>query len=293
MGGQFTEVKVSSKKEGLSIIRKFLNESISRSQAFLMADGRLTANNYQPKDTIQYIGASIPLFVRMNEHQPCQGGEMRTYKSSHGADCTRPEDGRPNDLYCPFPEGTPLVVGVPWQHVPWQHIYEPFDPVKDIIFNPEISPWRSVLKKFELTEKYSLILDTDVDSTTLVSLFRFMNSEWGSCGRTFNRMKEMYPNEDPLTLFIASVQSSLSYENEFVPKAASNYYTAFSGSPDYRRIYNGTPIDLTGGTFKGRFAYNRPQIDYLFGQGVHKLTGIKPSPNPIHIINKIKNFIEG
>jgi hypothetical protein len=37
------------------------------------------------------------------------------------------------------------------------------------------------------------------------------------------------------------------------------------GYHEPKRYYNGDWVDLTGGTFYNRAAYNRPEVDYVFG----------------------------
>lgn len=268
MGGSYKNTDVINVATGIDLMRMFIMnfDDNGYAQAFLMEREDLS------------------LYVRENIHQPCQGGEMRTYAESNGnveedkGDplCTRPGDPRPGDLYCPFPDGTPLAVAIPFRYAANHFMNAMFD---DVVFNSLHSPWRSLLHGVpeELTVNNAgkingvIFNNTDVDSTVLVSLCRYINSEAGGHSRVYNELVKLYPDGDRLLLFIAANFFNNLEGKSIGVRDHNNTYTALNGAPDFKRVYEGNPVDLTGGTFKNRFAYNRPQIDFLFGKNVNPL----------------------
>lgn len=261
MGGYMKDVPVKSRDEGIEVMRQWLLSSPQGyAHSFLMDNGGV-------------------LFVRQNTGQPCQGGEMRTYSKGSSPpnykgdpNCTRPSDPRPGDLITPFPDGTPIAVAVPLGYrgnqSQWNALFE------DVVFNADVSPWRKVLKDFELIahkgQPYSgcIILDTDVDSTAMVALFRKINN--GGFNRVniaYNAFVKREPKRDKRELFIAAAMCENVTNDTIYIVRHTTQYGLFGGGAKLKDVWDGNFIDLTGGTFKQRAAYNRPKIDYLWPQG--------------------------
>lgn len=223
-------------------------------------------------------GANFALCMRENdgslkihtrENQPCQGGEMRKYGETH-KDCTRPDDPRPGDLRHPFPSGIPEAVSVCLSIV-----NRNTKPVLEFITGQE-SPYRSVMKDVRIIDDGRLIglvfLDTEVDSTVLVNsiqAIRSLNSV------THGIMQKTGLDAREAFLFAMSGIHASSKEKELIVCGVYSYY--FATNACIRRIWDGIPYDLTGGTYRDRYDYNRPAVQDLFmaRQGEHKTNLLK------------------
>jgi len=209
------------------------------------------------------------LTVHPRPNQPCQGGEMRKYETSHPGDCTRPNDPRPNDLKYPFPSGTPEAVSIHWNS---NYLSDEF--FNDLI---DFSPYRKLFTPNSVRNIYrgdnsvqgSIFLNTDVDSTAFVNFLQFV----GTVGN-LSRVERYYalldfvePEEAMAALYLDVGQLSQSVQG---------YPYYFSTYVDTRRLLEGDFRDLTGGTLRNRFDYNRPEVQDLFK--VEYPTGVKPKP---------------
>lgn len=216
--------------------------------------------------------------VYERQNQPCQGGEMRKYWSTHGDDCTRPFDHRPGDLKTPFPKGNPVAVAQDMYsyntHIGEKKI-EQHNNMIDAIYSSE-SPYlrgfgspESVLKIKGDKEMYHRVIytDTKVDSTLLVNSLQYKNS----CNfDTFRRYIEYgFTTREALALpmlmntnICESLNPDGSTRKIIIPGATGTYY--FSGHASLRRIFEADANDLTGGTYYDRYDYNRPEVQDLF-----------------------------
>lgn len=198
-----------------------------------------------------------PWKLHVRNSQPCYG-EMRKYKISH-SDCTQPLDTRPGDLHHPFPEGTPMAIGVKWGV-----LTSVSKEIAKNIFNPITSPWKRGFKKPELLIEGDILhgisfYDTAFDPTVFVHALKFF---WQVANhhedyRTFR--------ECGLDVFDACIATNVI--SGYRPTRNFNpYYTAGSFTPRFsvKRYKDKNPLDLTGGTLRQRFDYNRKQLNSIF-----------------------------
>lgn len=220
--------------------------------------------------------------------QPCYG-EMRPYARGYAGNgpyepellpVSQREVFKPSDLYAPFPEGKPVGVAVPFRilgkGIDWA--------MEKVLLNPEISPYRSILKDFEIERKKNgsiigvVIKDTNIDPSVMVNFFR-------KASQTLNNVRiqtvnELFPNAHPLSAFvfahaICEIDAAGNWQLN-----TDTEYSHYFGKPNtnWAAIMNGKPVDLTdGGTFAQRYAYNRPKNDFIWGEGkrLTKLAGIE------------------
>lgn len=216
-------------------------------------------------------------------HQPCQGGEMRTYGASHPNDCTRPDDRRPGDLRMAFPDGTPLAVAKHLHIAPKPFSVDvtplpnvkPFEEMREIhndfietiygpdsMYIPSLGGPESIVLIKNGNGCYEGIIytDTNVDSTVLVNSLQFLNSKNSLLLRQLLNIG--FTKKEALAVMMLNGGYHNPSDNKISLAMCSTYY--FSNKASLRRIFESKPNDLTGGTFKNRFAYNRPFVQDLF-----------------------------
>lgn len=212
--------------------------------------------------------------VYPRENQPCQGGEMRKYGESHPGDCTRPNDRRPTDLRKPFPDGIPEAVAVNLL-AGWTSPSDKLDVLIKGLYSDD-SPYQRgfgsatdveyVMKNDHI---HGLIFwNTEVDPTVFVNSLQFLN--------TFKGQPETYVDlvEAGLTTTEAiacMVMCNIHPFKQGIGPASTYYFTA---SPSIWRLLEKKPHDLSGGTLRDRFDYNRPKVQALFsaGEGEHSIS---------------------
>lgn len=214
----------------------------------------------------------VRVFKRPN--QPCQGGEMRKYESTHPGDCTRPKDPRPGDLRMPFPLGTPEAVAVHF-NMTRTEIYGLKPPTPEwaeflrALYGPNSpyqpgtgKPWNVEFLIENDVPHGMILLDTEVDPTVFVNSLQFLNTMKGTYS-VFSKYRAagFTESESLLIMMLANNDpSSTGYFNK-----TFEYYFPINAS--IRRILEGKPHDLSGGTLRDRFDYNRPQVQSLFAAG--------------------------
>lgn len=170
----------------------------------------------------------------------------------------------PHDLYAPFPTSIPKAVSVALNY---NKATQPI--LETIVFNPDVSPWRKVLKDVTLLyadDTYErlngiMINDTTVDPTVMVHMFRKTNQIHSS---QINDIIKHFPEANPLAAFVLG-QAMNGSVDRFQISDIIDYGNWSGNNQDWSAIMNGTPYDYTdGGTFKERYAYNRPRIDYIW-----------------------------
>lgn len=220
-------------------------------------DGMAHLRNFATKKSAYYAAALLmeedgQFYVWERTQEPCFGF-LRTYKVTH-PDCTRPQDHKPGDLINPFPPGNPAALAVPFQQNKdknqqafWDYWYGPDSPFHAVLID-------AVLMDNEVQYTGIVFKDLNVDSTLLIQFLRqdrFIQRYVSN----FFALREMFPEETDKLIgtvcrFVQSNGSSSGVQTD--PK---NYY-------------NGKIVeDITGGTFYDRYAYNRPEVDYVFGHG--------------------------
>ena len=212
------------------------------------------------------------LTVYPREHQPCQGGEMRKYKFKgaydagykegallHGDDCTRPDDPRPGDLCHPFPDGTPEAIAV--------CLYTSQNADLMEFFLSDDSPYRKGIggrKNVDIRKSGGrvsglIFKNTSVDPTVLVNFLQFLQYDYSTVWPKLISAG-MTPSEAAVSLILMGANDGTS----IIPETYTYYFPLRAS---IRRIVEGDPHDLTGGTFRDRYDYNRPKIQDLFKAG--------------------------
>lgn len=209
------------------------------------------------------------LKIHSRKNQPCQGGEMRKYETSHPGDCTRPLDDRPNDLHHPFPKGEPVAVGRSYRDYNLDRRM-----VEDILSE---GPYRKI--GLETTDVISegdkvlgiVVMNLDVDPTLLVSMLQYINSV-GHNHQLYHKMVGygLTKAEALCAIMLWQYDPTRSFGQTY------DYY--FPVSASIRRIIEGDPHDLSAdpdgktGTFRQRYDYNRPEVQDLFKAKGEKVT---------------------
>lgn len=214
---------------------------------------------------------------------PCWGA-LREYNCG-----TRPHDEWPGDLQQAehlFPKtGNVIALACQVNGMRWANSYSTKEQrnqfIGDFAFNPSVSPWRSVLKDFELViknDEFSGVVfkDCKIDPTVLVSLLRI-----GLVGSSYNpslfdAMLKRNENIHPLVAFLKMERDSYGMSHKVV----------------LERFFTANPFDMSnGGTLYDRESYNRPDLDYIFGGKGNK--GIKTTEKSVKWLTEQMNNILG
>ena len=194
---------------------------------------------------------------------PCWGA-LREYHCG-----TRPADVWPGDLREPhhiFPEtGNPVAVAIQFKQTgnnpdydskyystkeEWNRFQSEF------VFNTAVSPWRKALKDFELVIKDDMyigvvIKDTHIDPNIMVNIFRVCGFRESRFAHFWCKMMDENPGMDGRVAFLLACKPDDYYQSAMI---------------NLDRWFSGEPFDLSSGlTFYERESYNRPQIQYMFG----------------------------
>jgi len=229
--------------EGMTLLRAFSSSGNAGALLMLRANG-----------TYDYVART---------GQPCVGW-LRVYGKGNLKNGYWPGDLV--DARNLFPDGIPVALMFALR-VQVTSVTTPI--VEEGFLSPTVSPWRSILKSFEIIKNnnlyHTLWTDLDIEPTALVSLFRAVRRA-PDYAKKFIDIREKYPNLDPKIAFIVAVTLCNSYDGK--PEVGINTSNShmFGGAPDYKRVFNSDPIDWTGGKFKDRYAYNRPEVDFPFGK---------------------------
>lgn len=199
---------------------------------------------------------SLTLHVRSNT--PCYG-ELRKYVSTHGDKATQPED-RPSDLYWPFPDGTPVAVGVRFDQRPSGRYHGVSEVITHLLRND--SPWRRGFGTKDdviQTENGLIFKNTEIDPTVLVHLLKVIQNlpERKDFSQYFGDLSDLG--------FFAKVflESYLNPLNRQMLSPDINCYV-WNINFDAQRYLGGDPHDLTGGTLRDRFDYSRANLQNVF-----------------------------
>jgi hypothetical protein len=188
---------------------------------------------------------------------PCWGA-IREYECG-----TRPDDPWPTDLRAPrhiFPKtGNPIAVAFQFNSVFQRDAYgTPISEehwnkfITEFVFNEEISPWRTILKDYELILVDNLITgvlfkDTKIDPTVLAHMLKYAGRAYNPSIKRWNEY--VAGGHHPLTAW-AYLNRMYSGMGRIVPE----------------HFFLGQPPDFSNGkTFYERESYNRPDVEKLFG----------------------------
>lgn len=220
-------------------------------RSFVLVMGKYAGNEDEDDD---YVSDYI---IAPRDDLPCWG-ELRKYEYSHGDDCTEKHDGRPTDLYQPFPEGKPeaLVIGL-------RNFHKEIGLILDEILLE--GPWMDELRKGTEIERtdtslvfYAKNLQRGLgfEPTVLVSMLAFLCS-LGHATDVWHEYRQHLSVRETIILMMSQTilpKHGLSWEND--------YY--FSNRSAYR-ILEGKPHLLSGGTFGDRVDYSRQRLQDVFG----------------------------
>jgi hypothetical protein len=206
--------------------------------------------------------------------QPCYG-EMRPYAKITHSNMPQYAEKKllpvsqrtvtmPFDLYAPFPTSIPKAVSIAIRtdEAPQRYL-------EQVVYNPEISPWRTVLKDVTLLYKDDshkkldgvVIGDTTVDPTVMVNMFRKTNQ---INSYQIDNVLKHFPDANLLAAFVLG-QAMNGSVDKFSINTNIDYANWSGNNQDWSAIMNGKPYDYTdGGTFQQRYAYNRPKNDYIW-----------------------------
>lgn len=205
-------------------------------------------------------------------YQPCYG-ELRKYKKTHPKDCTQPNNTKPSDLHCPFPDGTPLAISVTFgaRGTNFQtRILKEQNYIRYMFSND--SPWLKGFKHekhIEWTLKDDNIIGfvlktTEIDPTVFVNLLNNIKSylQYEEEG-LFDKLVSKGLSKRQAVLFISSISMKLSKMYRVVRQhQQQGYYTPHH--IDIERFIKRNPHDLSGGTFQDRVDYNRTDLQNIF-----------------------------
>lgn len=184
--------------------------------------------------------------------QPCYG-EMRTYKRT-------PDDRKPSDLHDPFPDGTPIAVGINTQYMRNDFLLNWF-------LTGESSPYRNLWKdRLELTKEGDKIVGFVLTDT-------MFNPDYLIQGLVHLRtLSESYVNwkhwaeqgVDPWYLFILSHQTSLHGSTMTIEGKVNCYPYSLPSLLSFKNIKNGTPDLEKDFYFYNRAPYHRKGLENIW-----------------------------
>lgn len=191
--------------------------------------------------------------------QPCYG-ELRKYKSTHGDECTQPDNRKPGDLHHEFPDGIPYLVGTRFSFTPTVET----DRLFQAVFLSTKSPWKKGLDDPRVVSEnghsVGLIMGCSVDPTVMVSAFNFFKSKYMDA-KSFARLVDLgMKKEYALAVLLLNGGGGQSVFDKIAPTYDYYFPAVFSA----RRFFNQEPKDLSNGLFKDRVDYNRTLLQDVF-----------------------------
>lgn len=216
---------------------------------------------------------SLEIYHRTS--QPCYG-ELRKYRATHGDECTQ-DVKRPSDLRSPFPKGIPEAVGFHFNNI------SDANSLIEYIWSPQ-SPWATgagtevnFVKNKQGMIKGLYLTDTEIDPTVMVNLIKVTAGTAGSSYSTlYNKYVAEGIDKDTAILLSPTGMDIFTYG---IPGALYQYF--IMQPANYTRFWLHKPRDLTGGTFRNRWDYNRPDLLKIFSvapgeESVNFVTMLKP-----------------
>jgi hypothetical protein len=226
--------------------------------------------------------------------QPCQGGELRKYESSHPGRCTQPHNERPGDLYQPFPDGKPAAVAFHLKGSPDEDEGDYDD--EDNYIAPtgssanerdnlvmavlsSTSPWISgfggngvdpVSNIKYTTDKQGHIIgfvikSLSVDPTVMVNMVNFIQTMKGTGAKSFKKLVDL-----GLTINEALAVLMLNGSSGSIGSIQPTYEYRFPAVFSARRFFEARPNDYSGGTYENGADYNRTFVQDVFSGDTKK-----------------------
>lgn len=248
-----SKTTVSTAEEGYAVLETFLKDRLGYNYAFL---------------TREDDGSFL---VTEKRNMPCYG-EMRPYKKLVNPlqASTRGTDKKPGDLPYNFPKGEVLGFSVAKYHSETPDIVE-------IFTTDPLSPWRAFTQHPDLSVQRDgsgniagyVFKSGDIPPSVVVNYLMSMRNLHTPNKHGLPRLQAMGLSD------IDAAVVSLFFSTHWQDPTKATFQTPVSNYelrvPKFNipRFVNGMPYDLDGGlTFKDRAAYNRPNIDMLFGHRV-------------------------
>lgn len=243
-------------------------EDMSINKGYPVEGTELTDEVYKKMDewNRKMVGIAYTILVRNEDESltlhvrsaiPCYG-ELRKYKSTHGDEATQPED-RPGDLHWPFPEGTPVAIGVKFdQREGCQHSLVQNDIARMI---SDDSPWRRGFGSQDdvIQTKNGLIFkNTEIDPTVLVHMLKVIQ------GIPLQQYDQFFGGVRDIGFFeYLFIRSAICPVTQTRLSTHTNAYV-WNIQFDAKKYLSGDSNDLTGGTLKNRFDYSRAHLQNVF-----------------------------
>lgn len=194
--------------------------------------------------------------------QPCQGGETRKYESHNPGDCTQPHNGKPTDLYHPFPSGRPSAISFPLMKKPKAE--------DDVFFRSMItkdSPW---LKGFGYVDNVEFLVDDnnlaygytigvdnlDVDPTVMINMINTIKTIRGAKHEIPRLMNLGLTHWEAVAVLMLNGNST-----SCIADTGTYYFPCVFSA---KRFFGQRPNDLSGGFYSDRTDYNRTYIADVF-----------------------------
>jgi hypothetical protein len=200
------------------------------------------------------------VIVHERPGQPCWG-ELRTYDEAR--------DGyrKPWDLKHPFPDGTPVGIGV------YLQFHAGCPSLHDWMLGPT-SPWRSCFGEtgsFERLPRGFLVTDTHIDPNVLLHLLLNIKPVVNSAA--WDEMVKCGVN--PATAYL--IQGCLGYGKNFTLEFGPTHPYHFNPFMDLTAWYSGKPHSIPpNDTFYNRAPYNRPDITDIFKGSFNVIKTLRP-----------------
>jgi hypothetical protein len=245
------------------------------------------------------------------ESQPCWG-ELRKYTKNYPEECTQPENNKPTDLWHKFPEGRPLGLAVDFSvntlNSGLEDGNQTTNRVLEKLFDKKHSIYPQMIGdvQFQYNAKKNIIgfymSNLEIDPTVLV---HYLRKSYLYFGESANAIKTYV--DSGLTWREAFTIHYLNSGNP-IWNGCTGGYSGFQYN--IRRLLQGTPRDLSGGSLRDRVDYNRTSIDELFcydpGEekeikwdvlcaklGIHKGGSLTPQPMSIKpVCDRFKEAFE-
>lgn len=207
-------------------------------------------------------------------NQPCYG-EMRPYGRTHKDLLPVHQRGvnKPGDLHDPFPDGTPVLIAVPFFASMTSD--EDHNRILNMVLDPGLSPWRGVLLDFDTVKSGNRIIgivikNTEIDPTLMVNMFMTLRYMASYEPQVINRLNA-FPDVDPYVILSSIIFVGKGYSsNPNQPKLSVQTSWGYVIAPDldFASFFAGRadPAISDGGTFRLRYAYNRPDLHNVFGR---------------------------
>ena len=206
------------------------------------------------------------LFVNNRKGEPCYGF-LRKYKERSD----RPNDPRPGDLPRDFPEGTPVVVGVPINDYGNEFSWEKNKKFLSFLYG-EKSPYAKLFKDTEVIVvndfvKGYVFKDLEFDSNLFAYFLKYTRGFLSSYCKTFGQCKAtgLFKSDEECAIYVLCGGGTIGINLAYVK--------------DLSYFVKGN-VKYPTGTFKSGADYARPLIERMFSLN-----------SPLDLTEKYRSFL--